>query len=148
MEVVLADFTLTNSQPVFLCKPPDGFAEASRRSSDRLDTRRFNNLHLHLPGHSEPLRIVNISESGCRVATQHPDPRKLFSPEQTAGAARVTLGKKAEIRLSAIVPRNFGKGQVGFAFTLGVESSDRKLLQHLLKSLDKVQAEHYKAEVL
>lgn len=145
LEVATPHFNLTNNQPAFLCKLPVAFAPASQRKSDRFNTKRFQNLRLALPGH-EDLRIVDISETGCRVDTPYPHPNERLPRSERIGDAAVQMGRNVRVQLAVVTPRTYAGRSVGFSFTVDPNGDNRKLLQHLLRSLEKVQRESLRSE--
>jgi hypothetical protein len=145
LEVATPHFNLTSNQPVFLCKLPGAFAPPSQRKSERFDTSRFQNLRLVLPGH-EHLRILDIAEHGCRVLTPYPHPHERLARAKPIGDGAVQMGKNVCVQMAVVTPRTYSGREVGFSFSLDPGGDNRKLLQHLLRSLEKVQRESMRSE--
>lgn len=148
MEVVTPHFNLTNKQPVFLCRQPVAFCTASQRQSDRFDTRRFTNLRLELPGFAEPFRILDISQHGLRIEVHSPRPQKEFPANQPLGQGMIHMGRRVSVEVASLVPRTYMGNAVGFAMTVSSKGDHRKLLAHLLRTLDSQQRERLQAEAL
>ena len=145
LEVATPHFNLANEQSAFLCKLPTAFAPTSQRKSDRFDTSRFSNLSLVLPGH-EDLRILDISQNGCRVLTPYPHPHQRLPRSERLGDAAVRMGKNVRVQLAALVPRTYHGRAVGMSFSVDPGGENRKLLQHLLRSLETAQSEALRAQ--
>lgn len=148
MEVTTPHFNLSNQQPVFICRPPVAFCKASQRQSERFDTRRFSNLRLVLSGFEEPFRVLDISQNGLRIQVPFPRPQVQFPPNQPVTGGTIHMGKRVSVSLSRLVPRTFKKDSVGFAITVHPDGNHRKLLAHLLRTLDTRQREQLRAEAL
>lgn len=148
LEVATAHFNLTNNQPVFLCKLPLGFCSPSQRKADRFDTSRFRNLALELPGHPERFRVLDISQQGCRILTPYPHPRERIPAGKQIGEAALHLGRNVRVQLATVTPRTYDGKAVGCSFALDPNGDNRKLLLHLLRSLETAQHNALRAEAL
>jgi hypothetical protein len=146
MEVVTPHFNLANDQPAFLCRMPTAFAPPSKRKGDRFDTSRFTNLRLELPGQEGEFRILDISEHGCRVQTPYTRPREHLPLAAQIGNAVVLMGRNVKVGLAKIVPRDYQGTSVGMSFAVDPGGDNRKLLLHLLRSLETAQHDALKAE--
>jgi len=148
LQVTTPHFNLTNNQPVFLCTVPTAFAPSSQRKSDRFDTSRFTNLRIELPSHGGEFRVLDISQQGCRISTPFPRPREHLPPTEPIGDAVLRMGRNVSVPLATAVPRTYDGRTVGMSFAVDPNGDNRKLLMHLLRSLETAQREALRAEAL
>ena len=142
MAIAVPHFNLLSGGYVFLCNIPKKFAEPSRRSNDRFNTRRFNNLKLTLPKLAQEFRIIDISLEGCKIYMENQnDSAYQFSLGETLSPAKITVGAKVEIDLHAVIPRSQANKTVGIQFNLNGSGEARKYLTHFIKSLENSEQE-------
>jgi hypothetical protein len=146
LEVMTPHFNLSNNQAAFLCKVPKAFAPPSRRSCERFDTSRYGDLRLELPRHGGQFRVLDISERGCRIQTASPHPRDKLPPSEEIGDAVIHMGRNVRVELAKARPRTYHGNSVGLAFAVDPGSDNRKLLLHLLQSLERAQQESLSAQ--
>jgi hypothetical protein len=146
LEVATPHFNLSNNQAAFLCKMPTGFAEPSQRKKERYDTARYQNLRLALPGHEE-FRVLDICESGCRALTPYRQPAERLPRSERFGDGQLAIGKNVRVSLAVVTPRSYHGKAVGVAYSVDPGGDNRKLLHHLLKSLETAQREAMRAEL-
>ena len=137
LSIAVPHFNLLSGSYVFLCDIPKAFAEPSRRSNDRFNTRRFNNLKLTIPALTREFRIIDISMEGCKIFTGgKTDPAAQFAMGETLSPAKITVGTKVEITLEGITPRSRTDKTVGIQFQMNGNADSRKYLSHFIKSLE------------
>jgi hypothetical protein len=145
LEIITPNFNLTNGASVFLCKIPTQFAGGARRSTERYDTSRFNNLKLGLGKVEQQFKLVDISLGGCRVKTGSGVAKKLFPIGKEILSASILLGANVSVALSTIVPRMHSDSGVGLQYQVSPDGNHMKYLQHLLLSLAKTEDERMKS---
>ncbi len=145
LEIITPNFNLTNGASVFLCKMPTQFAGGARRSSERYDTSRFNNLKLGLSDVDQQFKLVDISLGGCRIKTGSGVAKRLFPIGKEILTASIVLGANVSVTLNTIVPRMHSESGVGLEFKVSQDGSHMKYLQHLLLSLAKTEDERMKS---
>lgn len=146
MVISTPNFNLKNGNPVFLCTPPNEFAETAHRANERFDTRRFTNIQLRISGYAESFRIIDLSTEGCRIHTSFTNPVKTLPKGKTINDAWIQMGNKARVELATITPRTHDEQAVGMEFSVKSEEKDLRLLSHLVALLDKQQKESIRAE--
>jgi hypothetical protein len=144
LEVITPHFNLTNGNPVFLCRIPTGYAPSSMRGSLRFNTSKFTNVHLKFEHNPHTFRVVDLSESGCKIFLPTKESRELFRVGEALPGGKINLGNKVSVELEAVIPRNHRGQAVGCQFQLAKAGPARKYLLHLLTSLEKSEAEHYR----
>ena len=146
LPIAVPHFNLLSGSYVFLCDVPKTFAEPSRRTSDRFNTRRFSNLKLTIPALVREYRIIDISLEGCKIFTGgNEDPTMPFSMGETLSPAKITVGQKVEIDLNSVVPRSQTGKTVGIQFQMNGNDDSRKYLSHFIKSLESSEQERLMA---
>ena len=142
LSIAVPHFNLLSGNYVFLCEIPKKFAEPSRRSNDRFNTRRFNNLKLTIPALLREFRIIDISMEGCKIFIGNgSDPTIAFSMGKPYTPAKITVGAKVEIQLDAVIHRSRYDKTVGIQFQLNGSQEARKYLSHFIKSLESSEQE-------
>ena len=137
LEVVNADFRLPNGKAFLICNTPEEFAPKSPRGSERFRTDRFRNLELSFPELGSQYKILNISESGCRIDTGRENLEAIWSVGEPITPAMVQVGKSITIELDEVIPRSIQPEVVGLEFKTGRNSKERKHLETLVKWLEK-----------
>jgi hypothetical protein len=148
MEVTMPHFNLSNGRPAFLCKLPNAFGAPPKRKAERFDTSHYTNLELEVPGHPGTYRIVDFSESGCRIMTAYQHPREHFPAAAQLGGAAIVLGGNARLPLASAEPRSYAGRAVGLQFTVQAGDKHRKVLGSLLRSLESAQRDAMHAEAV
>lgn len=146
MVISTPNLNLKNGSPVFLCTPPNEFAESAHRANERFDTRRFNNIQLRISGFAEGFRILDLSTEGCRIHTSFTNSVKVLPKGKTINDAWIQMGNKARVELINITPRTHHEQAVGMEFSVKSGEKDLKLMTHLVALLDKQQKESIRAE--
>lgn len=141
LEIITPNFNLTSGSAVFLCKIPHEFAEGARRSSERYNTTRFNNLLIKVEELESGFRILDLSIAGCRVQHQSTAIAKLFPLGTDLAPAEIMLGSKVRVLLATLIPKMHAGTAVGLEFQVSPQGSNKKFLQHLLISLEKAEDE-------
>lgn len=132
METVVIHLNLRNGTEVFVCKTPTGRAHMVRRTANRFNTRRFRNLHLHLPALDDMFPIVDLSAAGCRVEA---DPRLLkdsFSVGRRIWEGLIRVEDKMQVQLDLIIPRVYHEETVGLEFNVDRQGNHERKLSSLL----------------
>ncbi len=146
MEIAVPHFNLLSGDYAFLCDIPKNFAEKSKRKSERYNTSRFNNLHLVIPDILQRFRIVDMSDSGCKIYAVGTNIKELLEEDKNYAPARISVGNKVEIDLDSAIPRSFNGKTVGFKFDVSAEGSARKYLQHFIQSLETAEINNLKVD--
>ena len=141
LEIITPNFNLTSGASVFLCKMPTQFAGGARRSSERYDTSRFNNLKLGLDEVVEQFKLVDISLGGCRIQTSSSAAKRLFPIGKDVAPATIRLGTNVSVALGSLVTRMHSQAAVGLEYKVSTDGNHMKYLQHLLLSLAKTEDE-------
>lgn len=145
MAVTTTNFNLTNGNPVFICQPPTTFAESAHRVSERFNTMRYSTMLLRFHDLAGEFRIVDISGHGCRFQASEGGLQKTMPIGKTIPGAWIQLGNKATIELETVTPKIHQKNEVGVEFVVKADGKNRKILDHLISSLDKQQKENIRA---
>lgn len=137
MEVLTPHFNLTSGNPVFLCKVPTEFAEGNQRGAMRYNTSKFTNVILTLPPNQAQFRIIDLSESGCKLYVPGLEARGTFPIGSPIVAAKISLGTKVSVNLDTLTPRNHRGQAVGCSISVTKQGPSQKYLVHLITSLEK-----------
>ena len=149
LEISMPQYNLTNGTPVFLCKIPVKFHKTSyTRTVDRFNTTRFTNLGLVIPVKAWAFRVLDISQTGCKVLSKSGVPQTEFPIGMSFENTYFKLGTRVKIELARLIPRSIRGHAVGFEFNVRQEGLHQKYLDHLISSLDKKDKEAMKAERL
>lgn len=147
MQITVPHFNLLSGGYVFLCAMPKEFAETSLRGAERYNTSRFKNLFLFLPKIKGHYRIIDISNSGCKVFMD----KSLSAPGLEVGnpisPASITVGNKVDIELKAATLRSRIKSTLGFQLEVESGPTAGKYLNHFLKSLEAAETKRLNTEV-
>jgi hypothetical protein len=141
LEVTVPHFNLMSGSYVFLCKMPAAFADSAKRKYERYNTSRFSNLHLVLPEPQFRLRIIDISEHGCKTYTQSIKFNGRLQLGSPYHPATISVGGRVDIDLDAAIPRSQQKSTLGFEFKVHPDGTSGKYLAHFLQSLEKGETE-------
>ena len=145
MEISTPHLNLGNGSPVFLCTAPTRFSATSHRGSERFSTKRFSNVSLHIDSLGSKFSIEDLSESGCRIKTNHTKPQVQFPLSENIQGAFIQLGNKARIDLTQVTPRSYQGQNVGLEFQIRSDGPHRKLLGSMVDSLARQQREMLRA---
>ena len=137
MEVVTPHFNLSNGNPVFLCKIPKEFAPSNKRGSMRYNTSKFTNVVLELSDYAEKFRIIDLSDSGCKIYVPSKESRAMFPVGKPLEGVRISLGTKVSVNLDGLTPRNHRGQAVGCQIEVAEHGPSRKYLVHLIDSLER-----------
>ena len=137
LEVVNPEFRLPNGKAFFICNTPAKFAPKSPRGSERFRTDRFRNLEMNFPELGSKYKIVNISESGCRIDTGRENLETIWSIGESVAPAMVQVGKSISIELDEVILRSIQPEVVGLEFKTARNSKEGKHLETLIKWLEK-----------
>ena len=143
MQVLSPNFNLTSGSAVFICKMPTSFAEGTKRAATRFNTSRFNNLHLVLPEKSEQFRIIDLSLNGVKVFAQGKI-EETFPIGRKISPVRIIISK-VSADLDGVIPRVHKGTSIGCEIVIRENSSARKYIDHLIKSLQKQEEESLQA---
>lgn len=130
MSVELGHMTL-------LCKIPGASFDISKRQSERMQTTRFNNLLLEIPGHPTPFRIVDLSMQGLKIHVSNDVLRKHFHIGDSNERGVIHFGSNFSIIVFNLVTRHHNEDLVGMEMDLEKSESGDKKLQYVLDSLKK-----------
>lgn len=140
MEILKPHFNLPDNRYGFICGVPNAFGENSGRLMERFNTTRFNNLHLSMLNRPTPLRVVDLSRSGCKVLLPDTDTRRGFKLGERIPGAWLNLGNRLSLELSGVVPRSHNGKTLGCQLEVDESSPTRRVLDSLLSSLGKVES--------
>lgn len=146
MEIATPHFNLTNGSPVFLCHPPKFYAKSSNRDEERFSTQQFKNLLLHLHSLPDKFRILDLSNKGVRILTSNPNPKRQFPMAEKFKGAWIQFGARAKVELEQVIPRSHKGQSVGLEFIISDNGKHKKVLDQVVKTLDKHQREMLKAQ--
>jgi len=147
MEVATPHFNLANGNAVFLCHPPKEFAPDTRRTENRYNTTRFNNLLLQVDEIPDLFRIVDISNSGCRIYFSGDGP-SVFPLNKVLNNAQIKLGKKLAVALDQVIPRSYFRKAIGMEIKVSQSENNLKYHGHLIASLERAETEQNRAEAI
>ena len=145
MEVLTPHFNLTSGSPVFLCKVPTAFAQGNLRGALRYNTSKFTNVILTMPPNQAQFRIIDLSESGCKIYVPSQEAREIFPIGSPIASVRITLGTKVTVVLDTLTPRNHRGQAVGCQLMVSKEGPSRKYLVHLITSLEKMITDQFQS---
>ncbi len=148
MEIATPHFNLVNGSPVFLCHPPKFFAKKTNRDEDRFSTKQFKNLLLHLHSLPDKFRILDLSNKGIRILTSNPNPKRQFPLAEKFKGAWIQFGKRAKVELEQVIPRSHKGQSVGLELTISDNGNNKKILEQVVKTLDRNQRDLLKAQSL
>lgn len=135
MEISVLHLNLKNDTEVFICKKPSGSAFPARRTNDRFNTRRFNNIRLNLPALHESFSILDISAGGCRVDAEPDLVMKAFGVNRRFWDGMITVGERLRVPLDLVIPRTYHSEAVGFEFKVNRGRRHGQRLATLLGTL-------------
>ncbi len=153
-QVVTPDFSLANGATVFLCNIPDDYVAGARREAERYNTARYNNLLLATWGLNDTAnepdrhRIVDLSNSGCKIYCTGSEAKILFSVGEAIQPAELLLGNRLKVQLETVWPRVHYASAVGCEFKVSPEGLNLKYFAHLILSLERGEARRLKAVTL
>ncbi len=136
LTVEVGDFHLFAGGPVFLCEIPREFAAPSKRSANRYNTSRFKNLLLVLTKQNKVLRIIDVSERGCKVyygAAIEPD---WITLDELIPEARIEIDNRVKMELESVVPRSCTKKTIGFEFQVSPAAHNLAVFSKFLVVLE------------
>lgn len=148
MQVTVPHFNLLSGGYVFLCSMPKEFAESSQRAAERYNTSRFKNLFLFLPKLKGHYRIIDISNSGCKVFMDQSASAPGLEVGSPISPASITVGNKVDIDLRSATLRSRIKNTLGFQLEVDSGPSSGKYLNHFLKSLEAAESKRLSTEVV
>lgn len=140
LKVLVANFQMARGGPVFLCEIPTEFAPPSKRSSDRFNTSRFKNLRLILSEQRLAMRIVDVSENGCKVYYRSEVEPDWFTSGESIPEARIEIDNRVKMELASVMPRSWTRKTLGFQFQVSQQDNAIKIFAKFLQALEK--AEH------
>lgn len=119
-----------------VCTLPNEFSGQCRRGSDRINTKRYGNLRLHLPEQGRSYRVLDISNTGLRVFLAEEDANlMLFEEGMEVAPAHLQVGKRVQIQLERLVPRAKGGNWVGLEMSVAPDGTSERFLLNLLNKL-------------
>ncbi len=130
MSVELGHMTL-------LCKIPGASFDLAKRQSERMQTTRFNNLLLEIPGLPTPFRIIDLSMHGLKIHVSNEDLKKHFHIGDSKKRGVIRFGSNFSIIVFNLVPRHLNGDLVGMEMDLDKSESGSKKLQYVLDTLKK-----------
>lgn len=144
--VLVANFRMARGGPVFLCEIPKEFAPPSKRSVDRFNTSRFKNLRLVLSAQRLALRIVDVSEHGCKVYFRSAVEPDWFIIGGAIPDATIEIDNRVKMELDSVVPCSWTRKTIAFQFQLSQHDNSIKIFAKFLEALEK--AEHDRLKLL
>ncbi len=141
MEIVTAQYKLPwKTFHVIICNWPEEILGQAPRRHDRFNTSRYKNIRLVLPGIEQPLRVIDISEGGCKVLLPAGLPDDAIRPGGNLGFGRITLGTRVAIELENLIPRVVRRGDnvvtVGLEMFVEEDGPSHQNLRRLLASIE------------
>lgn len=136
MQVVKPAVRRKRGDTVILCAMPGGFAQRSKRGSDRFNTSRYKNLSINIPQIAADFRIVDISRTGCKVLAgslkgHDWDEFRLGRPVRFG---RIEVGSKAVLELGMLIPRYINPPVVSFEWEV-FDGDSARYLENLIRAL-------------
>lgn len=135
MKIEVGHLNLANGTKAFLCKTPKGRVFPVRRKSDRFYTRRFNNLHLHLPALKAFFQIVDLSSAGCHIVGEPGLISEAFGVKRRLWQGVICVGENLRVSLESVIPRRFANNSVGMEFKVGPSDNHATQFNLLLGTL-------------
>ena len=144
LEVGTPHFNLTNGNAAMLCSIPKEYCASSNRTEYRYNTRRFNNLILQVKDVSGAFRIIDISNSGCRIYARSVQDIP-FNMGERVENAEIRLGNKITVQLDHFTLRSRQRLSVGMEFHVSDDGRNKTYLRHLIESLDRAERDQNRA---
>ena len=136
MAIANPNFQMANGRSFFICSLPEKFAPKNKRASERFRTSRFKNLLFHFPEMHSTYRIIDLSLSGCRIATRSENLAAILTEGEPIQPAEIRIGESVRIEMGSVIPRAFRESNVGLQFDLGRNQTSNDRLAKLLKWLE------------
>ncbi|HEX9841242.1 MAG TPA: hypothetical protein VGC20_00775 [bacterium] len=119
-----------------VCALPQEFSGQCRRGSDRINTKRYGNLRLHLPEQGRSYRVLDISNTGLRVyLTEDEAGLMLFEEGMEVAPSHLQVGKRVQIQLERLLPRAKAANWVGLEMRVAPDGTSERFLLNLLNKL-------------
>lgn len=144
LKIRTSHFVLSNGTPVFVCDKPTQFIEGSgRRESYRFNTKKYNNLFLHIPELTWKFNILDISKTGCKIYAKNKDFDLDFPQGTRFNNASILLGDHVRLPLDLLAPRMHKFPELGLKFEINPNEHDRKVFTNLMDHLERKLAESH-----
>ena len=92
---------------------------------------------MNFPELGSQYKILNISETGCRIDTGQENLEAIWSVGEPVAPAMIQVGNSIAIELDEVIPRSIQPEVVGLEFKTKRNSKERKHLETLVKWLEK-----------
>lgn len=144
MKVIMPEFRLHSGTIATLCELPNKFIPESKRAYKRYNTRLFSNLSIAFPRERKRLRIVDMSNQGCKVFTKD----KGFLEAMEVGVSLpniyLVVGNSFRINLPGAIPRVIDTNRVGFQFIPPQDNFENNKMNTLITTLEKAEQKKYR----
>jgi hypothetical protein len=145
LEVLTPHYNLQSGNAVFLCRLPTQGPTPAKRKTDRYNVSHFANVQLVIPNRAREFRVVDVSLTGCKVLTTPLEAQTYFPINHELGHVHIQVGSKAKVELNIVIPRSHHGAAVGCEFMVKSDGPSQVYLTHLIKSLEKAEAERLRA---
>lgn len=143
LSIVHPNFLLLNGNTVIVADGEAELAGPNQRQTPRYDTSILEGLYLALPNDKRRFRVLDLSQTGCRVAVGDLDAMGLLPPDKPLGPATL-LARSTEIALHHVLARTYGERVVGCEFRVASDGQSGLLLAKLLEKLAADAARRYR----
>jgi len=135
LEVSQPHLNLKAGSSAIVCRIPNHF-DAENREDHRINTARFNNIHLHLHKLNTQFAVVDLSTTGVKIKLPHQNRMSLFPIGQSLGRSSL-MASKFHFDMDDVIPRVHVGLTVGCEFIVPEQTPAHYQLEGLLRLLAK-----------
>lgn len=138
-------FLLRHGNTVIVADLPQQLTAASLRRSPRFDTSGYREVLLRTDGMEQPLRVLDVSGGGCRIALARRNAEMLLPLAEKLHRGTLRIGNHP-IQLSTLVPVAHLDESVGVSFQVRNDDRSPAALQRILEKLAEINARRYRVD--